>query len=391
MEVAHCFQSDSIAIDKKFRCIYKDGDKKDLTKSKSLTLWKVDENCYDTATRSRGEMVKAGRVLVTLNYYENHQSFKMLCIDCLNHNNPNLAGSPSKTPIRSQGDMIHSVINEISSILAGEFPSSPTSNMLFSPSRDSPLKRDSSKIDRYGNVVENNSNQPSTPPRVSNGNSMKDVLMNCVENFKNFLSYPSDMLTQLFRNVKLSDEKAEYVEFPGIIPRHRIAHILKLFLKFLFENIAETPPITADMINREEKIYASVLQYNRDSNKGQIKYKPHSPTSDKQHSDLKEFTLSELVNFLTITALWYIQQILIAINLLRQFDISPLELDTIRGGFSLFDEDLSGDIKVDDLKYLLQDMGGDYSNAEIELIKKELDPDGTNSIEFVEFIKWWCE
>jgi hypothetical protein len=42
------------------------------------------------------------------------------------------------------------------------------------------------------------------------------------------------------------------------------------------------------------------------------------------------------------------------------------------------------------LLYQKKDMGEDYSDDEIDLIVGKLDPDGLKSIEFSEFVRWWC-
>ncbi len=36
-------------------------------------------------------------------------------------------------------------------------------------------------------------------------------------------------------------------------------------------------------------------------------------------------------------------------------------------------------------------MGEDYSPKEMELILEDVDPDQLMSVEFDEFVRWWCE
>jgi hypothetical protein len=41
--------------------------------------------------------------------------------------------------------------------------------------------------------------------------------------------------------------------------------------------------------------------------------------------------------------------------------------------------------------YLPQDMGQDYTEAEIGLTACYLDPDNVGTVGFDEFVRWWCE
>ena len=38
----------------------------------------------------------------------------------------------------------------------------------------------------------------------------------------------------------------------------------------------------------------------------------------------------------------------------------------------------------------IQDMSGNYSPMEVSLIIRDIDMDGTQSVELGHFIKWWC-
>ena len=61
----------------------------------------------------------------------------------------------------------------------------------------------------------------------------------------------------------------------------------------------------------------------------------------------------------------------------------------INYSFEKYDEDLSGEISAEDLSYLLEDMGGHYSESEVDLIITLIDPDQLDFIEFAEFVHWW--
>lgn len=47
-------------------------------------------------------------------------------------------------------------------------------------------------------------------------------------------------------------------------------------------------------------------------------------------------------------------------------------------------------ISVSDLYYHCQDMGEEYTAAELTLIAQQIDPDGVDCADFSSFIGWWC-
>ena len=57
--------------------------------------------------------------------------------------------------------------------------------------------------------------------------------------------------------------------------------------------------------------------------------------------------------------------------------------------FEKYDEELSGEISTEDVSYLLEDMGGNYSESEVDLIVTLIDPDQLDFVEFAEFVHWW--
>merc|ERR1719240_870937 len=57
--------------------------------------------------------------------------------------------------------------------------------------------------------------------------------------------------------------------------------------------------------------------------------------------------------------------------------------------FDAYDEDRSGYIDVKELKELLEKLGEELSEDELEQAFKELDSDGSGEIEFFEFVEWF--
>merc|ERR1712100_274778 len=57
--------------------------------------------------------------------------------------------------------------------------------------------------------------------------------------------------------------------------------------------------------------------------------------------------------------------------------------------FDAYDQDRSGYIDVKELKELLEKLGEELSEEELEQAFKELDSDGSGEIEFFEFVEWF--
>merc|ERR1719377_405716 len=57
--------------------------------------------------------------------------------------------------------------------------------------------------------------------------------------------------------------------------------------------------------------------------------------------------------------------------------------------FDAYDEDRSGYIDVKELRELLNKLGEELSEEELEQAFKELDQDGSGEIEFFEFVEWF--
>merc|ERR1711971_743662 len=57
--------------------------------------------------------------------------------------------------------------------------------------------------------------------------------------------------------------------------------------------------------------------------------------------------------------------------------------------FDAYDEDRSGYIDVKELKGLLEKLGEELSDEELDQAFRELDSDGSGEIEFFEFVEWF--
>merc|ERR1719321_846314 len=59
--------------------------------------------------------------------------------------------------------------------------------------------------------------------------------------------------------------------------------------------------------------------------------------------------------------------------------------------FDAYDEDRSGYIDVKELKELLEKLGEELSEEELDQAFRELDQDGSGEIEFFEFVEWFIQ
>ena len=57
--------------------------------------------------------------------------------------------------------------------------------------------------------------------------------------------------------------------------------------------------------------------------------------------------------------------------------------------FDLYDEDNSGFIDLNELRELLEKLGEDLSEEELQQAFQELDQDASGEIEFFEFVEWF--
>ena len=57
-----------------------------------------------------------------------------------------------------------------------------------------------------------------------------------------------------------------------------------------------------------------------------------------------------------------------------------------RDAFNIFDVDHSGTISVSELRKVLRAMGKEMSNEQVLEMMREVDKDGNNEIDFIEFV-----
>ncbi|KAE8905635.1 hypothetical protein PF005_g680 [Phytophthora fragariae] len=57
--------------------------------------------------------------------------------------------------------------------------------------------------------------------------------------------------------------------------------------------------------------------------------------------------------------------------------------------FDDYDQDGSGEIDIDELRDIAEDLGEPLSEIELQYLAKEFDSDESGSISWTEFIAWW--
>ncbi|KAF4032083.1 EF-hand domain pair [Phytophthora infestans] len=57
--------------------------------------------------------------------------------------------------------------------------------------------------------------------------------------------------------------------------------------------------------------------------------------------------------------------------------------------FDDYDQNGSGDIDIDELRDIAEDLGEPLSEVELEYLAKEFDTDESGAISWAEFIAWW--
>eukprot|EP01038_Epipyxis_sp_PR26KG_P012703 gene12703-17035_t len=159
----------------------------------------------------------------------------------------------------------------------------------------------------------------------------------------------------------------------------KAANISKTFLSSIVLNLPMSPQVTLNFIEKALSIFLKIFHPLNSSS-----------VDDSDYSD-DSIEWNQFMTFILVVGLWLIQTTVLMNNLKNDFSMSVKELDAVRFGFAQYDYELTGEIMASDLRYLLQDMGEDYSNDEIKLILEDIDGDHVNRVDFSDFIRWWCE
>jgi len=93
--------------------------------------------------------------------------------------------------------------------------------------------------------------------------------------------------------------------------------------------------------------------------------------------------------FLKAVAAWAVQHAFAAAALCADLRISMVELSAIRERFVHYDSNLSGEMDSSEVTYLLMDMGTEYTADEIEVVLTTIDPDGLGVVDFGDILRWW--
>jgi hypothetical protein len=239
----------------------------------------------------------------------------------------------------------------------------------------------------------------------------KKILLNGIDFLKNYsdIKIMNNKLFEIYQSSLSSSLSVHVIDpdnisnlnntIPSSLPVYKAVYITKTFLLPLTNILTQAPPLTIILLEKQLSIFLHAIKTKMnnitDNNELNQSYKNIMEYDILHNSDLNEtiddnITWKTLCLFTTITGLWLLQHSLIASSLMGEFDIGIDELEAIRNIFFQYDVDLSGNILDSDLEYLLHDMNENYSEFELSLIIDTIDPDDLDSIEFTEFIAWWC-
>ena len=70
-------------------------------------------------------------------------------------------------------------------------------------------------------------------------------------------------------------------------------------------------------------------------------------------------------------------------------EMTPAEIEKVRGHFDYFDEDGSGRIDIKEFRRLFKVLAPDSTRAEADAGYEAIDTDGNGDIDFDEFLDWW--
>ncbi|CAM9855272.1 unnamed protein product [Phaeothamnion confervicola] len=99
---------------------------------------------------------------------------------------------------------------------------------------------------------------------------------------------------------------------------------------------------------------------------------------------------SALARFLSVVMIWGAQQCVAFSRLTLETDVGTAELAALFRRWEPHDPDLSGSIDAGRLREVLEDMGEAYSEEEMALVLREVDPAGSSVAHFPEFVTWWA-
>lgn len=99
--------------------------------------------------------------------------------------------------------------------------------------------------------------------------------------------------------------------------------------------------------------------------------------------------VDDFARFLSATALWHLACGASAAAICSQCAMEHYELAAIWRRLQEYDGDLSQTIAVSDVGKLLEDMGGDYSTNEMQLIHKSMETVDSGVVDILEFSRWW--
>mmetsp|Transcript_6834 Transcript_6834/g.10149 ORF Transcript_6834/g.10149 Transcript_6834/m.10149 type:complete len:431 (+) Transcript_6834:346-1638(+) len=179
------------------------------------------------------------------------------------------------------------------------------------------------------------------------------------------------------------------------LPLYKAATLAKSFLTALSSDLSSSSPahnlsvpaVTMDLVEKMLAVFAA--------NSQEMFVAEGGGREEDGDEETTPWSWPRFLGFCTSAGVWLLRQGLLSLQLLAasgsEEGLSLRELDALRFAFMQYDADLSGVVPVTDLFYLLQDMGEEYSEAELALACSEqgLDPAGLGELFFEDLVGWW--
>ncbi|CAM9538419.1 unnamed protein product [Chrysoparadoxa australica] len=96
----------------------------------------------------------------------------------------------------------------------------------------------------------------------------------------------------------------------------------------------------------------------------------------------------ELVAFVKVVILWGVHLSILFWDLSASCGIGLTELEAVYDRFEKLDVEMTGSIPSVELSALLQDMGGSYTEEQVEIIAAAVDAQGDGTIPFASIVRW---
>ena len=245
------------------------------------------------------------------------------------------------------------------------------------------------------NSINNNNNNNSNNNSQESANLIPrekcDTIIGQIKNLSPFGEYGfllHKIIEMLYSNYDNDYNPSSIIDEDSKIQVHKVLKISKQFVANVFGNrLPNSPAITINLLEKQISLFLQITSGSLSN--GSISNPLQSIGAFSANPSPSDLSLREVCTFVMTVSIWLIQHSFVATSLISEFGLSFEEVDAIRTIFQTYDTDLSGRIDCSLLPLVLQDMGEDYSDAEMAIVLAIVDQEKSGAVEFAEFIRWW--